>query len=308
MISHELREQTEGVLNAYWHYNDEGKAYTPETYIPFMKQYSMISKSYHKAAQDEEIKAALAALFELEKQLVQTGDPSKLKIDLWEAGKVPDMRKNKDLKFTCDDEFQSPSRDPEGYIPGFVPYFIEDGRFRPVILVLAGGHRSNFSCGDQVCRFFNRNGYHAVLMGHRVGIQKLNYCLDLQRAVRHLRYYKNRYRIDPNRIGAIGLSFGGIVVTSYIEKLCYDDKPSRYDSSYEDDEVDGMPGNLNAFLGVYTSSSPYLPRDVNQDYSQYPPSFLVIPGADEMVKFQLSYANDLIRHDVRTELSPKPKP
>ena len=44
----------------------------------------------------DRIKAALAALFELEKQLVQTGDPSKLKIDLWEAGKVPDMRKNKE--------------------------------------------------------------------------------------------------------------------------------------------------------------------------------------------------------------------
>lgn len=328
MVSEKVWEQVDRSMRECWHYNDEGKAYTEETYVPFMKQYSMIRKTFHKGKgdyhqmaesykktgrtdgggtkaaadrQDDDALEALSLLKELERKLVAVCDPSSIKTYLWEAGNVPDMLKNDQLEIECDDAIQNKSLDPEGYVPGFVPYLLEDGSKHPAIIVVAGGHRSNFSCGDQVCRFFNQKGYHAALLLHRVGIQKLNYSLDLQRAVRYLRHHSEEMGIVKEKIGAIGLSFGGIVITGYIEKMRYQDRPSKYDGNYREDEVDRESGELNAFLGIYTSSSPFFPRREDLDYSQYPPVFMVLPGADEMVEFQVSYVNDLVRHGVRTE-------
>lgn len=331
MISQVMWQEVDAVMRRYWHYNDEGKAYTPETYTPFMVQYVRIDRTYRKKrnyetlvkefretektagkgnsdpfpmtaeAEDDAARAELRTLFRLEQELEQVCDPAGIKIPLWEPGNIPDMRKNPDLWVVCSDATASESLDPEDYMPNFVPYLLEGEGKRPVILVLAGGHRGNYTSGDPVCRYFNRIGCHAVLMGHRVGIQKLNFCLDLQRAIRMLRFHAEEWNIDPEKIGAIGLSFGGVVITDYIEQLRFADVPSQYDPAYREDAVDQMSGTLNAFLGIYTSSDPFLPRSKDLDYSQYPPVFLVLPGADPMVDFQVGFLNDLIRHQVRAE-------
>lgn len=330
MISNEMYRRVAAAIKEYWHYNDEGKAYTPESWTAFMQQYSYVNRTFFKnnkgyetlanaykrtgiAAQPEDLPTeidpaedakaadALEKLETLRSALVQTCDPHAIKIPLWQVDNIPDMRRNESLSIVCSDATATPSLDPEDYMPSFVPYWIEDGKAHPIILVFAGGHRGNHTSGDPVCRFFNSIGYHAAVMGHRVGIQKLNFCLDLQRAIRYLRYHADKLHICPNQIGAIGLSFGGVVITDYIEQLRYSDLPSRYDPSYQPDDIDAMPGELNAFLGVYTSSDPFLKRSEDLDYSQYPPTFLVQPGADQMIAFQISYLNDLIQHGVRVE-------
>lgn len=346
MISKAMWERVDQMVREYWHYNDEGKAYTPETWTPLMQQFALLDRTYRKNGrgyeslvrehrekeaadsqktegghgedagkmpeetprevpveelQDTQAAQEMKRLAQLERELVQICDPSSLKIPLWKPGNLPDMRKNPYIQLADSDGNATPSLDPEDYMPGFVPYFLEDGQVHPVILVLAGGHRGNCTSGDPVCRYFNGIGCHAVLMGHRVGIQKLNFSLDLQRAIRLLRSRAEEWKVDPNRIGAIGLSFGGVVITDYIEQMKYTDVPSQYDPSYQEDQVDALPGELNAFLGIYTSSDPFLKRSGERNYPQYPPVFQVIPGADPMLDFQVSYLNDLVRHQVRVE-------
>ncbi len=325
MISKEMWEQVDRTVRGYWHYNDEGKAYTPETWTPLMKQFTLVDRVYRKNGRGyeslvrerrgeaspegspaEELQDAQAAqelekLARLERELVQVCDPASLKVPLWDPDRMPDMRKNPELKLADSDGTATPSLDPENYMPGFVPYLLEDGQVHPMVLVLAGGHRGNYTSGDPVCRFFNGIGCHAAVMGHRVGIQKLNFSLDLQRAIRLVRSRAAEWKVDPDRIGAIGLSFGGVVITDYIEQMKYTDVPSQYDPSYREDAVDAMPGQLNAFLGVYTSSDPFLKRSQELNYEQYPPVFLVMPGADPMLDFQTGYLDDLAKHQVRVE-------
>lgn len=331
MISSEMKNKVMQVLTEYWHYNDEGRAYTPESYTKFMAQMYFINRKYRKNGEcyeemvkrnkqagekadpvpaiskedieyeDSEAELELCRLYNYEKELVQVCDPAEIKVELWDRENTPDMRKNGGLQIICSDQTSTVSLDGEGYMPGFVPYLLEDGEYHPMIIVAAGGQRSNYSSGDPVCRFFNEIGYHSALLGHRVGPQKLNFCLDLQRTVRLIRSRSSQWKVYDNKIGAIGLSFGGVVIADYIEQLRYSDKPSQYDTEYRDDEIDCLPGELNAFLGAYTSSDPFLERSDSLDYSQYPPTFLVLPGADPLAGFQVSYLNDLVRHGVRAE-------
>ena len=48
MISQVMWQEVDAVMRRYWHYNDEGKAYTPDTYTPFMAQYVRIDRTYRK--------------------------------------------------------------------------------------------------------------------------------------------------------------------------------------------------------------------------------------------------------------------
>ena len=48
VISQVMWQEVDAVMRRFWHYNDEGKAYTPETYTPFMAQYVRIDRMYRK--------------------------------------------------------------------------------------------------------------------------------------------------------------------------------------------------------------------------------------------------------------------
>lgn len=287
-------------------YNDVCKAYDPNTFEPFYKKLmsvqeripqkknSSLALSDGDLLTDELFEKELQELLEMEKNLKTVCDPQSLCIPLWKEGNIPDMC---NLPYAQIETFDLPD-----FVPNMVPYLLEDGKRHPAVIVLSGGARNNFIEGDPVCRFFNSIGLHAFLSGHRAGGQPYNYSLDLQRELRLIRYRADEFLVDPDRIAVCGMSMGGVVTVSYIEKFEYDDVPSRYDPSYVEDEIDQMPAHINAYINLYTSSSPHVVRDPYQNYSQYPPVFALVPSLDAAKQFQMGFLMDLITHGVRVEL------
>lgn len=299
-------------LKENWHFNDEGKAYENDGWIDLMRKYHSIQFRYFEmketssatddSVQESWFEKALQALDQCKRDLRQVCDPQSLRIPIWECDHMPDVRKGTAVQRDYIESTDMEPLDGEEFIPFFVPYWVEDGKEHPAILVLSGGHRINYNSGEPACRFFQEHGYHALLMGHRVGReQSYNPCLDLQRAVRFLRYYAKEYRIDPDRIAALGFSLGGVIIASYMEKFDHSLPPTHMDPAYESDAIDRMPGGLNAFLGIYTSRALSARPHDGIRYGQYPPTFLVQPGADPHVAAQIAYLNDLGQHGVRVE-------
>ncbi|HYF37330.1 MAG TPA: alpha/beta hydrolase, partial [Prosthecobacter sp.] len=66
--------------------------------------------------------------------------------------------------------------------------------------------------GKQVAKWFNGLGVSAFVLHYRLGTQGYHFptqLIDVQRAIRHVRFNAETYGIDPNRIGIIGFSAGG---------------------------------------------------------------------------------------------------
>jgi acetyl esterase/lipase len=97
----------------------------------------------------------------------------------------------------------------------------EPTSLRPAIVIVHGG---GWSAGSRkgmlqqsIAKFFSQEGFVCVSVGYRLVTRDSNKYPaaidDVQRAVRWLRANAAKYHIDPNRIGAIGDSAGGHLVS-----------------------------------------------------------------------------------------------
>ena len=117
-----------------------------------------------------------------------------------------------------------------GAYPFLVPYIHEDEVKRPAVLVVPGGAYRFVSPteGEPVAEKFYERGYQAFVVTYTtnmlgispVGKQALN---DLARAVRYIRYNKEKFRVMEDRVAICGFSAGGHAAAS----LCvhFDDVP-----------------------------------------------------------------------------------
>ena len=79
--------------------------------------------------------------------------------------------------------------------------------------------------GVQVAKWLNGLGVTAFVLHYRLGSQGYHYptqLIDVQRAIRHVRFHAKDYKIDSDRIGIIGFSAGGhlssMAATLFAEK------------------------------------------------------------------------------------------
>lgn len=95
--------------------------------------------------------------------------------------------------------------------PAITPYLVE-GDGRPAVIVCPGGAYGARACheGEPIARWLNGLGISAFVLRYRV--KPYTYpcaLLDVQRAIRTVRYKAERFRINPNKIGVLGFSAGG---------------------------------------------------------------------------------------------------
>ena len=131
---------------------------------------------------------------------------------------------------------------------------------------------------------------------------------DVQRAVRFVRYHAEEYRIDPDRIGAVGGSSGGTLV-SLLGVL---------DGQGDTDDSDPV-NQVSAKVQTVTSRAPVtdfsrldesgLPREEDSSPMNYvssddPPILLIHGDADETVPFDQSilFHEKLQKADIETHL------
>ncbi len=120
------------------------------------------------------------------------------------------------------------------------------------VVVLPGGAYEYLTLGRdarQLTRFFNDRGVSVVVLNYRVprpksGPKHLPAWQDAQRAIRVVRSRAAEWGIDPEKIGALGLSAGG--------HLTLMAATSSQTASYEPvDAVDKLPCHLNFAIPVY---------------------------------------------------------
>lgn len=118
--------------------------------------------------------------------------------------------------------------------PSLESYIIGGKELRPAIIVCPGGGYE-FKApheGGPIAEWLNSIGVSAFVLDYRVAPYRHPYpLLDLQRAIRYVRYNHKEFNVDPNRIGVLGFSAGGHLAASL--SVHFD-----YDMDYSKDEID----------------------------------------------------------------------
>lgn len=90
---------------------------------------------------------------------------------------------------------------------------------KPAVIICPGGsyhHLGMAHEGFDTARWFSSKGFVAFVLQYRVAYNEHHFpdqLVDFQRAISYIRENSSRFQIDKNRIGAIGFSAGGHLVT-----------------------------------------------------------------------------------------------
>jgi Esterase/lipase len=149
-----------------------------------------------------------------------------------------------------DDDFNENFED----VPYLIP-FIAQGSKKAVVVVPGGGYcaKSMEDEGTQVAEYLQKNNITAFVLWYRTNpyYQPIP-LMDMQRAIRVVRYHNEKYGYDKNKIGAIGFSAGGAEVGLHLN--IYQGKEIPFET-YKKDEVDQIDDSLNFAAMIYPALS-----------------------------------------------------
>jgi acetyl esterase/lipase len=100
--------------------------------------------------------------------------------------------------------------------PAITPYLAEGYRRAAVIVVPGGGYgmRADHE-GEPIARWLNTLGISAFVLRYRVAPYRYPCALlDAQRAIRTVRHKAAEFGVDPGRVGILGFSAGGHLVST----------------------------------------------------------------------------------------------
>lgn len=137
------------------------------------------------------------------------------------------------------------SKDTYEDVPFITPYLVE-GSDKVVLVVPGGGFAYKQSDidippsgeGELTALRLNAVGISAFVLWYRTNPYRFPTCLvDMQRAIRYIRYHAKDYGYDPNKIGCVGFSGGGYLCCSQASYMR--NRIPRVDG-YEPDEIDSV--------------------------------------------------------------------
>lgn len=100
--------------------------------------------------------------------------------------------------------------------PAITPYLVE-GKHAPAVIVCPGGGYGGraYHEGEPIAQWLNSLGISAFVLRYRVFPYEYPCALlDVQRAIRTVRFKAEQYRINPNKLGLLGFSAGGHLVSN----------------------------------------------------------------------------------------------
>ena len=133
-------------------------------------------------------------------------------------------------------------------VPNLIPFFVK-GSDTAVIIAPGGGFctQSRENEGYEIAKILNQNNITAFVLDYRMNPYEAPVCyLDMQRAIRYVRYHAAEYNLKPERIGAMGFSAGGYVAGA--STILLGNKTVDY-PGYKSDDIDLMDG-IPSFLGL----------------------------------------------------------
>ncbi len=157
------------------------------------------------------------------------------------------------------------------------------GKSNGVAIVIApgGGFSSNVFGpeGEQPAAYFNKLGITAFVLKYRLSREpgskvtvEVSAKEDGYRAMRMVRSKAAEYGVDPNKIGFIGFSAGGEVVSSVV----FGDVPAIK----APDAIDGVSARPDFAMWIYTGPVA-VPHQASASMTNLPPAFLLCAFDDE---------------------------
>ena len=137
--------------------------------------------------------------------------------------------------------------------PYIIPYLTNKSN-KSVIIISGGGFIYKSMDGEtkeskDVALELNNQGINAFLLHYRSNPYEwpISY-LDLQRAIRYIRYNSEKYQIDKDDISVIGFSAGGNVVSTYINQIMGKD---LLNENYTKDDIDLEDDTITKAAMIY---------------------------------------------------------
>lgn len=138
--------------------------------------------------------------------------------------------------------------------PYLIPYPVENSR-GAVILIPGGAYAYKSTDGGGTAEgrdaalALNQAGYSAFVLHYRSNPYEYPIpMLDVQRAVRYLRFHAGEYGVDPNQIALLGFSAGGFQVGSYLNQIR---GQWWFPEGYVPDEIDQVDDGVAAAGMIY---------------------------------------------------------
>lgn len=141
--------------------------------------------------------------------------------------------------------------------PYLIPYTVDNSKGAVIVIPGGGfGYKSMDGTtgeGKDIAEKLNDAGYTAFVLHYRSNPYEypIPY-LDVQRAVRYVRYHAADYGFDPDKIGLIGFSAGGNEIGGFINLVMGKD---LFPENYELDEIDAVDDSVKAPAMIYPALS-----------------------------------------------------
>ena len=201
-------------------------------------------------------------------------------IYLW-GDDMPITTPERELQFSLVNYEGDASYDNPDFRPFLIPYLLDDpGSAKGTIIVTSGGgntSRSNPVEAYAVCPEFNKLGYNCFLLQRRVSpYNNDDIVMDMQRAVRVVKYYSDQWGIDleGSLLAVSGYSGSGGNIRTMLEKFYGGITPDQFDPDYVCDAIDGVNSDVDIAHLIY-SGAPLETENPNL------PHMFIAVGADD---------------------------
>lgn len=210
-------------------------------------------------------------------------------IYIWDEDNMPVTTSAKDLennyKMVTYDGSEASYDNPD-YRPFIIPYLLDNpGTAKGTIITVSGGgysSRSNAGEAYKVAPGFNQLGYNCFILQRRVApYNQDDIVMDLQRAIRVVKYYAKDWGIDLENtlLATAGWSGGSGTVVSQMNKFYGDITPDQFDKNYKCDKIDKMNSDVDVAMPIYG------PGELNPENPNLPYLFLAI-GSDDFMGYE----------------------
>jgi uncharacterized repeat protein (TIGR02543 family) len=262
----------------YQYINARAKAYTRDSYDLYEKAASPLTGAlvFSPVIPNGLEHIAEAAKSARKKLQMRPGvtDPEQVCWYIWgnEMAKSPDSG-NYDF---------SRAYDGSDFISFLVPYLLEDqSKVKGNIILIAGGgftSRADRYEAYPGAEKFNVLGYNCFVLQYRLKPRpEIDGSLDLQRAVRYLKYNSDRFTIAKmENLAVAGFSAGGSVINTQVEKLYGTIHPNTVYPDYKGDEIDKENADIDIMILIYSA------RSLNTENPKIPDAFCVVGVNDSL--------------------------
>ncbi len=242
-------------------------------------------------------KQLLTGLFFLITSLIQAQET----IFLW-PGEVPLATKPKADPVLSGNENRAVTRIDEVTNPLLKVYQPTVNKANGAAIVICPGGGYNILAidleGYEVAEWFSSLGYTAFVLQYRVPRQQDAALMDIQRAIRLVRYHADNWNLDPARIGVMGFSAGGSLAAR--ASTLFNNK--TYSAVDPADSVSARPDFAILIYAAYLDNGPdnTLTPEL-QVTSSTPPVFLFVAADDKHANSSLVMAAALREAEVPVE-------